>query len=145
MGFIIALIIVVAPIYFLVKCWQSAGQDYKEAKKAYQKLSVEQKASISEKDFISKRIYRKNATAEEILDVPKLVTCPLCGQQVSNKAAACPKCGQPIAEAQCPICGSKNVKVVSSTEKFGSMVMWGSLSANKVLNKYECQDCHHKF
>lgn len=26
-----------------------------------------------------------------------LITCPECGNQVSDKAAACPKCGAPIA------------------------------------------------
>ncbi len=79
-----------------------------------------------------------------------LIKCPECGNQVSSNAAACPRCGQPFKPVnndivKCPRCGSTNVKVISGASKAASIVMWGVFAANKVINHYECRECHHKF
>lgn len=75
-----------------------------------------------------------------------LIKCPSCNREVSSNAVACPTCGQPIdTSIKCPKCGSKRTKVISGASKVGSMVMWGVFSANKVMSKNECLECHHKF
>ena len=75
-----------------------------------------------------------------------LIKCPECGKQVSDKAPACPGCGSPIDTAiRCPKCGSANTKVISGASKVASVAMWGVFAANKVLSKYVCSDCGHKF
>lgn len=73
-----------------------------------------------------------------------LVTCPDCGKQISSTATACPNCGRPMA-IRCPKCGSDNVKVISGASKVTSVVLWGPLAANKVMSKYACKNCGHKF
>lgn len=75
-----------------------------------------------------------------------LIKCPECGKQVSDKAPACPGCGSPIdTSIRCPKCGSTNTKVISGASKVASVAMWGVFAANKVLSKYVCSDCGHKF
>ena len=75
-----------------------------------------------------------------------LIKCPGCGKDVSSIAKACPNCGEPIDTAiHCPKCGSANVKVISGGSKTASILMWGVFAANKVLSKYECKNCGHKF
>ena len=78
-----------------------------------------------------------------------LIKCPECGKQVSSKAPTCPNCGAPIdssySKVKCPKCGSTNVKVISGSSKVISMAIWGPFAANKVISKYECNSCRHKF
>lgn len=75
-----------------------------------------------------------------------LIKCPSCGKDVSSNAKACPNCGEPInTSITCPKCGSSNVKIISGASKAFSIAMWGVFAANKVMSKYVCNDCHHKF
>jgi len=75
-----------------------------------------------------------------------LIKCPGCGSNVSENARACPNCGEPIDTAvRCPKCGSKNTKVISGASKVFSVAMWGVFAANKVMSKYVCNNCGHKF
>lgn len=75
-----------------------------------------------------------------------LIKCSECGKDVSSNASSCPNCGNPINTAiKCPKCGSSNTRPISNTSKIASIVMWGTFAANKVLSKYECLDCKHKF
>lgn len=75
-----------------------------------------------------------------------LIKCPGCGKSVSENAQACPNCGEPIDTAvKCPKCGSKNTKVISGASKAVSVAMWGVFAANKVMSKYVCNNCGHKF
>jgi DNA-directed RNA polymerase subunit RPC12/RpoP len=75
-----------------------------------------------------------------------LVKCPECGREVSSIAKACPGCGAPIDTAvRCPKCGSTNVSVISGASKAVSIALWGVFAANKVMSKYKCDDCGHKF
>ncbi len=75
-----------------------------------------------------------------------LIKCPGCGGDVSSNALACPRCGEPIdTSVKCPRCGSKHTKAISGASKVASVAMWGVFAANKVLSKYVCCDCNHKF
>ena len=75
-----------------------------------------------------------------------LIKCPGCGKDVSASAKACPNCGEPIdTSIRCPKCGSTDTKVISGASKAFSVAMWGVFAANKVMSKYVCNTCNHKF
>lgn len=75
-----------------------------------------------------------------------LINCPECGKQVSTQAKTCPNCGAPIDTAiRCPKCGSANTEVISGASKAVSVALWGVFAANKVMSRYKCKDCGHKF
>ena len=76
---------------------------------------------------------------------PNLTTCSACGHQVSVKAESCPSCGNPTGVHVCPKCQSINTKVISGASKAGSIFLWGVFAANKVVSKFECKDCGHKW
>ena len=46
---------------------------------------------------------------------------------------------------KCPKCGSSNTKVISGASKAVSVALWGVFAANKVMSKYVCNNCGHKF
>lgn len=75
-----------------------------------------------------------------------LIKCPECQREVSSSASNCPNCGNPIdTKIKCPKCGSKNTKVISGASKAVSVALWGVFAANKVISKYVCNNCNHKF
>lgn len=75
-----------------------------------------------------------------------LIKCPECKSEVSDKAKSCPKCGCPIDDSvRCIKCGSKNVETISGVSKGVSVLLWGPFAAGKILSKYNCKDCKHKF
>ena len=75
-----------------------------------------------------------------------LITCPECGNQVSDKAKTCPNCGIPIdTKVCCPNCGSSDVQIISGASKAASVLAFGILAANKVKSSYKCKSCGHKF
>lgn len=75
-----------------------------------------------------------------------LINCPECKKEVSSNAKNCPNCGTPIDNSiKCPKCGSSNTKIITGSSKICSMLIWGIFSVNKVINKYQCRDCKHKF
>lgn len=76
---------------------------------------------------------------------PGLTVCAACGSRISTKAEACPQCGEPTGIHICPRCGSANTKIITGASKATSIVLWGPFAANKVLSKYQCKDCGHKF
>ena len=45
----------------------------------------------------------------------------------------------------CPCCGSTDVSVISGASKAVSVALWGVFAANKVMSKYKCNHCGHKF
>ena len=75
----------------------------------------------------------------------KLIPCSACGKEISPNAESCPNCGQPTGIHTCPKCGSRNTQIISGGSKVGSILVWGVFSANKILSRYKCRDCHHKF
>lgn len=75
----------------------------------------------------------------------QLVPCAACGHKLSPKAEKCPECGQPTGIHVCPKCGGINTKPISGASKATSIVLWGPFAANKVLSKFQCKDCGHKF
>lgn len=75
----------------------------------------------------------------------QLVSCTACGHKLSPKAESCPNCGHPTGIHICPKCGSINTKPISGASKATSIALWGPFAANKVLSKFQCKDCGHKF
>ena len=75
----------------------------------------------------------------------ELVRCAACEHPISPKASACPNCGHPTGIHVCPKCNSINTRVITGTSKAASIFLWGAFAANKVVSKYECKDCGHKF
>ena len=76
---------------------------------------------------------------------PSLSTCAVCNAQVSTEAELCPHCGQPTGVHICPNCRSTNTEVISNASKATSIFLWGPFATNKVLSKFQCKDCGHKF
>lgn len=75
-----------------------------------------------------------------------LIKCRECGKEVSSNAASCPHCGNIInTSVKCPKCGSLLTRPISNTSKVVSTFMWGPLAAHKIISKYECLNCKHKF
>ena len=76
----------------------------------------------------------------------KLIKCPSCGSQVSERARACPSCGHPIdTKIYCPNCHGTNVKQISGLAKGASVAAFGVFAANTVKSSYQCYDCGTKF
>lgn len=76
---------------------------------------------------------------------PKLATCIICNAKISSQAESCPHCGQTTGVHVCQKCGSINTKVISGASKATSIFLWGPFAANKVLSKFQCKDCGHKW
>lgn len=74
-----------------------------------------------------------------------LVSCSACNASISTKAESCPHCGHPTGVHICPKCNSTNTKVISGSSKATSIFLWGPFAANKVLSKFQCKDCGHKW
>ena len=74
-----------------------------------------------------------------------LTICVACGNRISTKAESCPHCGEPTGVHVCPKCGGINAKPISGASKATSIVLWGPFAVNKVLSKFQCKDCGHKF
>ena len=75
-----------------------------------------------------------------------LIKCPECKNDVSSIAKACPKCGAPIdTKVHCPKCQSTNVKTISGLNKAATVAALGVFAINKVMCKYRCYECWHKF
>lgn len=75
----------------------------------------------------------------------RMVSCKCCKEKISNKAETCPHCGNPTGIHICPRCSSINTKVITGTSKAASIFLWGAFAANKVVSKFECKDCGHRF
>lgn len=75
----------------------------------------------------------------------QLVPCSACGRKLSPKAEVCPECGHPTGIHVCPKCGGANTKPISGTSKATSIFLWGPFAANKVVSKFQCKDCGHKW
>ena len=81
---------------------------------------------------------------DEHLDKSK-TRCTACSEPISTKAESCPHCGQPTGIHVCPKCQSINTKVISGANKAASIFLWGPFAANKVVSKFQCKDCGHKW
>lgn len=75
----------------------------------------------------------------------RLSLCAACNKQISTQAESCPHCGHPTGVHVCPKCNSTNTKVISGSSKAASIFLWGPFAANKVLSKFQCKDCGHKW
>ena len=74
-----------------------------------------------------------------------LTPCGMCAKSISPRAESCPHCGNPTGVHVCPNCNGINTKVISGTSKATSIFLWGAFAANKVVSKFECKDCGHRF
>ena len=75
----------------------------------------------------------------------QLTSCTACNKDISVKTETCPHCGQPTGVHVCPKCQGINTKVISGASKATSIFLWGPFAANKVLSKFQCNDCGHKW
>ena len=82
--------------------------------------------------------------SEQPVQVP-LTPCRACNTQISSYAEFCPQCGHPTGIKVCPKCSSTNTKVISGASKVTSIFLWGPFAANKVVSKFQCKDCGHKW
>lgn len=83
--------------------------------------------------------------AEKQKQIVGLTHCHVCNHEISEKAESCPNCGNPTGVHVCPKCGSANTKAISGSSKTTSVLLWGPFAANKVVSKFQCKDCWHKF
>lgn len=110
---------------------------------AIQKLTTNIKVGLADaKDIVD--------TLEKTGHVPNrymqnLISCPACGNKMSNEASVCPHCGKPTGVNVCPKCGSIETQVIDGVSKAVSVGLFGLFAANKVMSKYECKKCGHKF
>lgn len=74
-----------------------------------------------------------------------LVPCIACNKLISAQAETCVHCGHPTGVHVCPRCGSTNTKTISSIGKATSVLLWGVFATNKVVSKFECKHCGHKW
>lgn len=88
---------------------------------------------------------RNSATTTTPYVDPSKTVCSACKSPISKQAETCPHCGQPTGVHVCPRCQSVNTKVISGASKATSVVLWGPFAANKVVSKYECKSCGHKW
>lgn len=85
------------------------------------------------------------ACGSKLKDRGDKVKCVTCRKLISNKAESCPHCGNPTNVHVCPKCSSINTKIITGTSKAASIFLWGAFAANKVVSKFECKDCGHRF
>lgn len=112
------------------------GMSLREAKKIVDYIEIHHKPP-------EEYAYLHHQMPEVIL--PAITRCKTCYKEISNQAETCPHCGQPTGVHVCPKCGSTNTQTISDSSKAFSIFMWGAYSANKVMSKYQCKDCWHKF
>ena len=74
-----------------------------------------------------------------------IISCPVCGKNVSSNANSCPNCGEPIKIAnKCPICGSTDLEKLTVVNRSVSAFMWG-FGSNKIGKTYQCKNCKSTF
>lgn len=88
---------------------------------------------------------KKPTTQKETNKKNQLISCTVCSASISPFAESCPHCGQPTGVHVCPKCQGINTKVISGASKATSIFLWGPFAANKVLSKFQCNDCGHKW
>ncbi len=114
-----------------------------------QNKEITQQKAINTRNVYSytKSMYAKNSADGNNRSTKKhnLTPCPACNDLISKKAESCPHCGQPTGVHVCPKCQSTNTKVISGASKATSIFLWGPFAANKVVSKFQCKDCGHKW
>lgn len=87
----------------------------------------------------------ERAIEKQLQKQPKPTTCKSCRKQISTHTEVCPHCGNQTGVHVCPKCNSINTEIISGASKASSVFLFGVFAANKVMSKYRCRDCNHKF
>lgn len=130
------------PLYACVSEYMKDCRHYRESPEDYAEYKARRFAELKEEGEKLERRYNPESAPK-----PKsgLTTCAACGNRISTRAESCPHCGEPTGIHICPKCGGTNTQVISGASKAGSIFLWGPYAANKVMSKYHCNDCGHKF
>lgn len=99
----------------------------------------------TENEELQKHTAKAHADREWKKNHPQLTHCTACGKEISIRAQSCPNCGNPTGVCVCPKCNGINTKAISGASKATSVFLWGAFAANKVVSKFQCKDCGHKF
>lgn len=130
------------PLYACVSEYMKDCKQYRESPENYAEYKARRFAELKEEGEKLERQYNpENAPKPK----PGLTTCAACGNKISTRAESCPHCGEPTGIHICPKCSGTNTQVISGASKAGSIFLWGPYAANKVMSKYQCNDCGHKF
>lgn len=130
------------PLYACVSDYVSDCKHYRQSPEDYAEYKARRFAELKAEGERLERQYNPESAPKP---KPSLTTCAACGNKISTRAEACPHCGEPTGIHICPKCGGTNTQVISGASKAGSIFLWGPYAANKVMSKYQCNDCGHKF
>ena len=130
------------PLYACVSEYIKDCKHYRESPADYAEYKARRFAELKAEGERLERQYNPESTPKP---KPGLTTCAACGNRISTRAESCPHCGEPTGVHICPKCGGTNTQVISGASKAGSIFLWGPYAANKVMSKYQCSDCGHKF
>lgn len=89
------------------------------------------------------KIFHQKQVPMELIDNDTKYKCPVCGTTVlimgKSFFGTIPESPQPNIP-KCPTCGSVNIKKISTTERVGSVAMFG-LFSKKINKSFKCNDC----
>lgn len=130
------------PLWACVSEYLKDCRHYRESPEDYAEYKARRFAELKAEGERLERQYNPESAPKP---KPSLTTCAACGNKISTRAESCPHCGEPTGVHICPKCGGTNTQVISGASKAGSIFLWGPYAANKVMSKYQCNDCGHKF
>lgn len=130
------------PLYACVSEYTKDCKHYRESPEDYAEYKARSFAELKAEGERLERQYNPESAPKP---KPSLTTCAACGNRISTSAESCPHCGEPTGVHICPKCGGTNTRVISGASKAGAIFLWGPYAANKVMSKYQCSDCGHKF
>lgn len=85
------------------------------------------------------------AKEEQLKKQPKPAVCKSCHKQISTHTEVCPNCGTQTGVHVCPKCNGIDTETISGASKATSVLLFGVFAAHKVVSKFRCKSCGHKW